>query len=72
MAGNEAEKKYADRIKQTNKTQQFIYGGFYHEEDQYREQSFNPFELSGKDWMLISAGHGGKVNTMTASWAASA
>ena len=36
MAGNEAEKKYADRIKQTNKTQQFIYGGFYHEEDQYR------------------------------------
>ena len=32
------------------------------------EQSFNPFELIGKDWMLISAGTAEKWNTMTASW----
>lgn len=34
------------------------------------EQSFNPFELIGKDWMLISAGTAEKWNTMTASWGA--
>lgn len=28
----------------------------------------NPFQLIGKDWMLISAAREGKVNTMTASW----
>ena len=28
----------------------------------------NPFQLIGKDWMLITAGDENKVNTMTASW----
>lgn len=28
----------------------------------------NPFSLIGKDWMLITAEHEGKINTMTASW----
>lgn len=28
----------------------------------------NVFRLIGKDWMLISAADGGKVNCMTASW----
>jgi flavin reductase (DIM6/NTAB) family NADH-FMN oxidoreductase RutF len=28
----------------------------------------NPFQLIGKDWMLITAGNDAKVNTMTASW----
>lgn len=28
----------------------------------------NPFEVIGKDWMLITAGNKDKVNTMTASW----
>lgn len=28
----------------------------------------NPFQLIGKDWMLITAGNKEKVNTMTASW----
>ena len=27
-----------------------------------------PFELIGKDWMLITAQNGEKTNTMTASW----
>ena len=27
-----------------------------------------PFEMIGKDWMLITAEKDGKVNTMTASW----
>ena len=34
------------------------------------EKSFNPFELIGQKWMLISAGTGDKWNTMTASWGA--
>lgn len=33
-----------------------------------QEQSFNPFEMIGKQWMLISAGTAEKWNTMTASW----
>lgn len=33
--------------------------------DQFRK---NPFQLIGKDWMLITAGSEEKVNTMTASW----
>lgn len=33
--------------------------------DQFRK---NPFQLIGKDWMLITAGNEEKVNTMTASW----
>ncbi len=28
----------------------------------------NPFQLLGKEWMLITAGNEEKVNTMTASW----
>lgn len=28
----------------------------------------NPFQLIGKDWMLVTAGSEEKVNTMTASW----
>ena len=32
------------------------------------EQSFNPFEKIGKQWMLISAGSANSWNTMTASW----
>ena len=28
----------------------------------------NPFDLIGKQWMLISAGNEEKCNTMTASW----
>ncbi len=28
----------------------------------------NPFQAIGKDWMLITAGNGDDVNTMTASW----
>ena len=28
----------------------------------------NPFQLIGKDWMLITAKNGDKINTMTASW----
>ena len=28
----------------------------------------NAFEMIGKDWMLITAQKGDKVNTMTASW----
>lgn len=33
--------------------------------DQFRK---NPFQLIGKEWMLITAGNSEKVNTMTASW----
>lgn len=32
------------------------------------ELTQNPFTLIGKDWMLITAEHDGKINTMTASW----
>ena len=32
------------------------------------EQTFNPFDLISKQWMLISAGTEEKWNTMTASW----
>lgn len=32
------------------------------------EKTFNPFELIGKQWMLISAGTVKQWNTMTASW----
>lgn len=35
----------------------------------YKDMKFNPFELIGKEWMLVTAGneHDG-CNTMTASW----
>ena len=32
------------------------------------EQTFNPFELISKQWMLVSAGSANSWNTMTASW----
>lgn len=28
----------------------------------------NPFQMIGKDWLLVTAESGGKVNAMTASW----
>ncbi len=31
-------------------------------------KDMNPFELIGKDWMLITSGTENKFNTMTASW----
>ena len=61
MAGNEAEKKYADRIKQTNKTQQFIYGGFYHEEDQYRRAVLQSVRADRQGLDADFRRHGGKV-----------
>ncbi len=33
-----------------------------------KELACNPFEAIGKQWMLITAAKGDKVNTMTASW----
>jgi len=33
--------------------------------DQFRK---NPFQIIGKEWMLITAGNSEKANTMTASW----
>lgn len=33
-----------------------------------QELQMNTFTSIGKDWMLITAGHQEKVNTMTASW----
>jgi flavin reductase (DIM6/NTAB) family NADH-FMN oxidoreductase RutF len=32
------------------------------------EYTGNPFEMIGKQWMLITAVRDGKLNTMTASW----
>lgn len=32
------------------------------------ELQFNPFEMIGTDWMLITAGNESAYNTMTASW----
>jgi len=32
------------------------------------QMTANPFQLIGSEWMLITAQHGKKVNTMTASW----
>ena len=32
------------------------------------ELTINPFQMIGKDWLLITAKKGDKVNTMTASW----
>jgi len=31
-------------------------------------KDFNPVEKIGEEWMLITAGNGTKVNTMTANW----
>lgn len=32
------------------------------------ELNLNPYEKIGKDWMLLTAGQAGSVNTMTCSW----
>ena len=34
----------------------------------YKELNFNPFNLIGGEWMLVSAGDENSCNTMTASW----
>lgn len=36
--------------------------------EEFAKVSENPFKLIGKDWMLITAENGEKVNAMTASW----
>jgi flavin reductase (DIM6/NTAB) family NADH-FMN oxidoreductase RutF len=33
-----------------------------------QEMKFNPFQSVGSDWMLVTAGSGERMNTMTASW----
>ena len=34
----------------------------------YKEMKFNPFNLIGDEWMLITAGDEHSCKTMTASW----
>ena len=34
----------------------------------YKELKFNPFNLIGGEWMLVTAGDENSCNTMTASW----
>ena len=34
----------------------------------YKDMKFNPFNLIGGEWMLITAGDEHSYNTMTASW----
>ena len=34
----------------------------------YKEMKFNPFNLIGGEWMLVTAGDEASCNTMTASW----
>ena len=41
------------------------------QEISYKELKFNPFNLIGGEWMLITAGDENSCNTMTASWGAS-
>lgn len=41
--------------------------GIFHEISP-SELKKTPFEMIGKDWMLVTAGNHNKVNTMTASW----
>jgi len=38
------------------------------EEISYKDLKFNPFNLIGGEWMLITAGDNQNCNTMTASW----
>ena len=38
------------------------------QERKIEEMQVNPFQLIGKEWMLIAAGTEEKANTMTASW----
>lgn len=35
---------------------------------EFDQLEINPFEIIGKDWMLVTAGNEQKANTMTASW----
>ncbi|MDO4632470.1 MAG: flavin reductase [Eubacteriales bacterium] len=37
-------------------------------EIELKDLPVNPFEMIGKDWMLVTAKKGDQVNTMTASW----
>ncbi|MBR1741224.1 MAG: flavin reductase [Lachnospiraceae bacterium] len=34
----------------------------------FEQLEINPFQMIGKDWMLVTAGNEEKANTMTASW----
>lgn len=34
----------------------------------FDQMDINPFNMIGKDWMLVTAGNEEKANTMTASW----
>ena len=34
----------------------------------YKDMKFNPFNLFGDEWMLVTAGNEQKCNTMTVSW----
>lgn len=34
----------------------------------FDQLEINPFQMIGKDWMLVTAGDAKKANTMTASW----
>jgi flavin reductase (DIM6/NTAB) family NADH-FMN oxidoreductase RutF len=34
----------------------------------YKDMKFNPFNLIGGEWMLVTAGDEASCNTMTASW----
>ena len=34
----------------------------------YKDMTFNPFNLIGDEWMLVTAGDENSCNTMTASW----
>ena len=38
------------------------------QEISYKDMKFNPFNLIGGEWMLITAGDEHSCNTMTASW----
>ena len=38
------------------------------QEISYKDLKFNPFNLIGGEWMLITAGDENSCNTMTASW----
>ena len=38
------------------------------QEINYKDMKFNPFNLIGGEWMLVTAGNENSCNTMTASW----
>ncbi|MDA3845878.1 MAG: flavin reductase family protein [Vallitaleaceae bacterium] len=41
--------------------------GYFKQQD-IKDFNSNPFNIIGKDWMLVTAGNFDKINTMTASW----